>query len=462
MKNLRRMEIILILVVLGLVTNSCVHDDDFSVPEIDATEPDVNVNTTIKAVKGIFRGFEPKLIATGDGSNNEMYLEGYVGSNDEAGNFYKSLVIQDTPENPTAGVTISTNATDLYTKYEPGRKIYFRVDGLFIGLYAGLPTIGLQGTDEIERMQIDDFEARIFRSLDIFEIVPQIVTLPQVLDSGVDYPYQNPYLNILVQFQDVQFPEILAGESYGNLNNTYSVNRPLEDCDGTTIYLRVSGFSDFKNLLLPEGNGIVTAIVSIFNSSYQVFIRDTDDVQMEGLRCDGGGGTGTILFSEDFEGQPAGSGIVVNIVDWTNVNVNGGARLWEVRESSSNKYAQTSAFNSGESPFEVWLVTPEIALPDGSSPILTFETKDAYNNGTGLTAKISTNFTGDVSAATWTDLSAVIATGNTSNYGSDFTPSGEVDLSAYAGQTVYIAYQYLGASTGINTRYQIDTIVIIQ
>src|SRR5690606_17267454 len=115
----------------------------------------------------------PKIIEAGDGSNRELYLEAYVISSDETGNFYKSLVIQDSPENPTAGVAISTEATNLYTKFEPGRKIYLRVDGLYIGEYAGLPTIGIQDGDEVGRINIEDFDSRILRSLDTVQLVPK-------------------------------------------------------------------------------------------------------------------------------------------------------------------------------------------------------------------------------------------------------------------------------------------------
>jgi hypothetical protein len=152
----------------------------------------------------------------------------------------------------------------------------------------------------------------------------------------------------------------------------------------------------------------------------------------------------------------------VNIEGWTNVNVNTGTRLWEVREFDNNKYAQTSAYNSNENPYEVWLVTPGLILPSGSTPTLNFDTNDGFNNGVALTVKISTDFTGDVTAATWTNLNATISSGNTSGYGDEFTPSGDVDLSAYAGQVVYIAYQYVGASNGTTTTYQIDNVSVVE
>jgi hypothetical protein len=440
-----------------MIVTACVQDDDYNLPEINSQEPNIDVNTDIASVKAMYGGFDPVEIEAGDGSDRELWIEGYVVSSDETGNFYKSLVIQDAPENPTAGIAISTNATDLYTKYQPGQKIYFKVDGLYSGEYAGLPTIGVQDGDEVGRIDVLDFQDRIRRSLESVELVPTVISIPE---AG------NPArLNTLVQFENVQFPTGLAGiEHYGNLNNTYSVNRAVENCDGQTVILRTSGYSDFKNLTLPEGNGTLTAVLSIFNSDVQLFIRDIDDVVMEGERCSNGGpGDAVELpFTENFEGQSAGTGMSVNIAGWSNENVNGGTRLWEVREFSNNKYAQTSAYNSNENPYEVWLVTPGLILPSGSTPTLTFETNDGFNNGAALTVKISTNYTGDINAATWTNLNATISSGNTSGYGDEFTPSGDVDLSGYAGQVVYVAYQYLGASNGTTTTYQIDNISVVE
>lgn len=441
---------------IGMAVTSCVLDDDYSVPEINMEEPNVNVNTDIATVKAMYGGFQPVLIE--GGGADEMYIEAYVISSDEAGNIYKQLYIQDAAQNPSAGVVIATNATDLYTKYNPGQKIYFRVDGLYIGEYMSLPTIGIIDGDEVGRMHAQDFEERIYRSLERSDIVPAVISLTEVTDESK--------LATLVKFEEVQFHEDFIGDYYGNPDNTQSVNRTVEDCDGRTVILRNSGYANFKNNHLPEGNGTLTALMSAFNSTPQLYIRDTDDVQMNGERCDSGGGDpipGDALelpFSENFEEQTAGVGEIITIPGWTNVNVNGGERLWEVREFSWNQYAQTSAFNSDEDPYEVWLVTPGLILPSGSSPILTFETKDGFYNGNALTVKIAIDFDEDVTAATWTDLEAVISEGNSGGYGDNFISSGDVDLSDYAGEVVYIAYRYLGATNGVTTTYQIDNIAV--
>lgn len=278
MKNLKNSKLLLFLFFLGMIVTSCVQDDDYNAPEINSQEPNVAVNIDIQTIKDIYRGYEPKIIEAGDGSARDLYIEAYVVSSDETGNFYKTLVIQDAPENPTTGVSISTNSTDLYTKFEPGRKIYFRVNGLYIGEYAGLPTIGVQDGDEVGRIDVIEFESRILRSTEIAEMVPTVISIAETSNSE--------RLNTLVQFEDVQFPDGIAGvEHYGNLTNTYGVNRDVENCDGQIVILRTSGYADFKNFRLPEGNGTLTAVLSIFNSDVQLFIRDINDVAMEGERC---------------------------------------------------------------------------------------------------------------------------------------------------------------------------------
>ncbi|HZW77688.1 MAG TPA: DUF5689 domain-containing protein [Flavobacteriaceae bacterium] len=301
MRKFQNIKILSFLFLIGLIATSCVHDDDYSVPDINMEEPNVTVNTDIATVKGMYRGFEPVRIESGDGSNREMYLEGYVISDDESGNIFKQLFIQNAPENPSAGVVISTQATDMYTKYGPGQKIYFRVDGLYIGEYAGLPTIGIrQGTD-VGRIEIDDFESRILRSTTKTEIVPTTITLGSVNDESK--------LATLVKFEGVQFPDNLLGQYYGNLDNTFSVNRKIEDCDGRSVILRNSGYADFKNYPLPTGNGSLTAILSVFGNDAQLMIRDPRDVQMNEPRCGDDGGDpeppstdATLVFAgADFE-----------------------------------------------------------------------------------------------------------------------------------------------------------------
>lgn len=458
MKTINNIKFLSVLFILGLMVSSCVQDDDFDIPEINFEEPDVDVNTTIQQVKDFYGEDDeaPVLIFSGADpeDSNPMYFEGYVVSSDEAGNFYKTLVVQDKPENPTAGISISTEATDMYAFYEPGRKIYFRVDGLYSGVYGELPTLGtLQGND-VGRMSVEEFQSRIFRSNTAEELVPTVKTIENVTTSD---------LNTLVAFENVQVSDADLGESYANPENNDTENRIITNCEQTaSIILRNSGYSNFKNEVMPEGNGVLTAVFSVFNEEYQVFIRDTDDVSFDGERC------GFIYdevivdfpFFEDFEGQTAGVGAILSMEGWSNINVNSGQGRYEVREFSGNKYAQASAYNADEDPYEVWLVTPGVNLSGASNPVLTFDTKDGFYNGQALEVFVSTDYEGDPTQATWAAVDATISTDNDEGYGSDFVASGQIDLSSYANQNVFVGFKYEGGSNGVTTTYQIDNVSI--
>lgn len=438
----------LFVALVGSVFTACVNDDDYGIPVFEVEEPDVTVNFSIANALAMVSGTPTKIE-----SNTPLYLEAYVVSSDEAGNVHKNLVIQDAPENPTAGISISTHATDMYTFFEPGRKVYVRVDGLYVGTYRGLPSLGSNG-DEIDRMSIQEFDERVLRSNTTEEIVPTEISIGQISDT---------YLNTLIQFNDVEFPAEYAGLTYANIEDNFGVDRTVQDCFENTVIMRNSGFANFKAEFMPTGNGSLVSLLSVFNGTYQLVIRDTKDVQFFGDRCEEEDTTpveGGMPFKENFTTHPAGIGNYVDLPGWTNVNVNGGERRYEVREYSGNKYTQISAFGTSEDPFEVWLVTPGVTL-DKANPILMFDTKDGHFSGDALSVHISTDFNGDPTTATWIDLSdqAIIPTGHI-DWENNFTNSGAIDLSSYANQEVFVAFRYLGGDFDVTTTYQLDNIEI--
>jgi hypothetical protein len=173
----------------------------------------------------------------------------------------------------------------------------------------------------------------------------------------------------------------------------------------------------------------------------------------------GTGGEGNTIFEEDFETATVGSPISIN--GWTRYD-EAGSRTWAGTEYNSNIYAQMTAFSSGEASNISWLITPEIDLSNISEATLNFMSKDGYNNGDPVEVLISTDYTGtgDPNAANWINLNAVLATGSTSGYAASFTGSGDVDLSSYCGNTIYIAYKYSGGDPSLTTTMQIDDIFI--
>lgn len=102
---------------------------------------------------------------------------------------------------------------------------------------------------------------------------------------------------------------------------------------------------------------------------------------------------------------------------------------------------------------ESWLVSPSFDFRKAVAPIMTFD--EAVNKlGTDATVaqhcfvKISTDYKGDVTKATWTEIEL-----ETRPAGTDwnFVNVGTVDLTSYVGNIVHIAFQYVSTETSAPT-----------
>lgn len=175
------------------------------------------------------------------------------------------------------------------------------------------------------------------------------------------------------------------------------------------------------------------------------------------------------FFSENFEtilntSAPNNS---ISLEGWSNVSLNGGSKKWEaLYRSDSSQYAQLSAFNSGETNMDTWLITPAINFDQTANEALVFSYKAAFFNGQAVSILASTNYDGNMTAqsinnATWTDLGVVLPDYLTNGYPSTFSTSPTIDLSGFNGN-VYIAFRYVGSSVGTSTTYQLDNIKIFE
>ena len=114
MKNLKI--IFSTLVFTTLV--SCVNSDDYNAPDLSG---DCSTLTTTKTVQ------EVKATATTTAQQyvNDDIIEAYVTSSDEGGNFYKSISMVSV--DGVQGFSMPVDDYNLYTKYEPGRKVYIKL-----------------------------------------------------------------------------------------------------------------------------------------------------------------------------------------------------------------------------------------------------------------------------------------------------------------------------------------------
>ena len=109
---------ILLATVLFSTLFSCINSDNYDAPNLSGECSDLTVTKTPQDVAAIANSTAQKYIA-------DDVIEAYITSSDEGGNFYKSISMVSV--DGTKGFSMPIDAYNLYTKYEPGRKVYVRM-----------------------------------------------------------------------------------------------------------------------------------------------------------------------------------------------------------------------------------------------------------------------------------------------------------------------------------------------
>jgi len=301
----------LLALLISLTTWGCI-DREFDEPPVGEL-PDLEANATIAQLKALHTvGGVSKLVT------EDWIVDGVVIADDQSGNFFKNIVIQD----ETGGIAIRLNSTGLYNDFPVGRKVFLLAKNLYIGDYNGLHQVNGSVDAALEEVLIPEHVIGAERDQ---TVAPKVVTMAELQNTT----FYNSLVNTLVQINDVQFSQADAEAPYADAANQFSINRNVEDCNGNSIILRSSGFADFAAELTPAGKGSIVAVVSIFGNTKQLNIRDLNDVQMSGDRCGGVGPGGDAipindvrnLFTAGTAVGPAGKTIKgVVISDRTGVN----------------------------------------------------------------------------------------------------------------------------------------------
>jgi hypothetical protein len=270
---------------LTVFLTSCVQDDVYSTPDLQGKCQDLTPTKTIAEVKAAFANNTATI-------TDDIIIEGYVSSSDESGNVYKTIYLQDAPENPTQGLVVSVDAVSTYTSFPQGSKVYIKLKGLAFGRYGNVLQVGYNNIDPITntptfgRIPEKLVANHLVRSCaSKVKIVPKVITLASLTNTST----VDPLIGALVQINNAEFPINLLCNIYAP--NGITVNRQIVDPTMTTPInsrvVRNSGYASFAADQLPSGNGTFVGILSKFNSDYQFFINRVSDLNMKGARLDG-------------------------------------------------------------------------------------------------------------------------------------------------------------------------------
>lgn len=472
---MNKISIFLNVMILGVLLSSCVHDDDFGVPNISSEDPMIPSEklTTFKTIKSLYE-------QTVNGGNttvviqDDIYIEGYVVSSDKAGNFFEELIIQNktddsNPDNdPRLGFKIDINQSSLSDTYQFGQKVFVKLEGLTIGESSGVITIGKGEGVSVEQIQPAEYKAIVLRTNEIVEIQPKIVGLADLTEADE---------NTLIQLNNMQLNRFELGASFASESfDEFDGLRLLESCDsGIQIIMQTSTFSDFKSLIVPQGSGSVTGVFSRdFRDNFSVLvINSSADVNFDTVeRCDplefscgiaSTIGSGNLLY-EDFE--PQRNNRPIEIDGWTNY-IEAGTEAWEGYSSTSSnaslgRSARFQSASSGDISNIGWLITPAINLDTQDGESLRFKTSNSLADSSYMEVFYADDWDGTeagVAGATWQILTDAYVVKDTDSFAEWFS-SGNVDLSCLSG-TIHIAFKYTGSGQStFDGVYELDEISV--
>lgn len=399
----------------GIASNPCEYSDNGLTQK------------TVAEVKQL--ATSPLTLITGD-----FVLKAKVIANDKSANLFKYIYVEDA----TGGIRINIDKADMFNdpRFVVGKEVYVKLKNLYVGAVNGEVQLGVPFSGAVGRIAEADVYKYFFDSKKVITAVTateKTITQFTMADVGR-----------WVKIKDLQF---IAGDLEKVYASGAVTNRTLEDCSGNKVLLRTSNFADFAGQVIESGKGDVYGILSIFNGTYQLWITDVLGADLDNPRCDGSVYTPLpVLYSDGFAAGGFSS-------DWTTANVLG-AQVWSTSNqgNGTNYYAMMNGFASGNNANEDWLISKTVSLVGKTKAAVSFISDVRYAGNT-LQVYATENYTGNPATTTWVALPAALDTNNAA-FG-DWVSSGNVDLSAFLGKNVRIAFKYTSTTSAAAT-WEID------
>ncbi len=326
------------LLVMAVLMTGCERDYDappLNEPVYTGAQP----NTTLAQLKEKYSAAtaETPVVITDD-----YIAKAYITGNDESGNIYKQIIVQDA----TAALPIQLDQGNVYTTYRRGQEVFINLKGMCVSVYGGEQQLGWPD-GYLYRMPFANFKELVQKngwpSAD--NAKPEVITDISVINLDVSKMTYR-----LVQLEGVHF--VNGGKNTFATTSGFG-EETLKDAHGNTITVRTSNYASFAYETLPVGTGTVVGILGRFNGAWQLTIPAYSDVfGFDGVEPgEGGGGeTGeTVLFSETFKEPAKVNDKWVTITDWWNA-------------SASNKFDNPSSMFSGD----LGVLSPRTQSGDGN------------------------------------------------------------------------------------------------
>ncbi len=446
MKNIFLKTILLLTIAISFT--GCVTDDKYSTPNPALVTYTFTPTKTVAEINAAATGTAVQYTA-------DDIIEAYVTSSDEKGNFYKSISFQTIPTDGSApiGFSVPVNISTLYGRgFDPGRKIYIKLNGLYTGKVYGSLQIGSLYEGTIGRIAENEWQNHLFPS----DVKVSEESFVRTMDLATAYADVNQ--NTLIELDNVQFANSSLNRTYYDVDSGGGATNHLlvSTSGGTQRIIRFSSFAPFTGKLVPAMSGKIRGVLTKYNSDFQFIVRTEDDIKLTNPR-------GSLLvYSGNFT-EPFTS-YATNVQDfqaYINEAVTG-SKYWQVKTFGGNKYIQMSSFGSPQEANRTLFIVP---VDMTAANTFSFKTVSGYDNGSPLKVYYSTNYIPgtNINTATLVNITSSfnIPNGPSSGYASSFTSSGNYNIPVGLTGNGYFIFEYIGnGNGGVTTTMQIDDITV--
>lgn len=207
----------------------------------------------------------------------DIIIEGVVVANDESGNIYKQIIINDS----TGAIVVSIDDAELYLKHARGQRVRLDCKGLHIGGYGKMAIIcaedGFYDVPIRLNKYIYSHHVRIIRHPDLTQ--PEMT--PTVINESFFTTENLNNLATYVRLENVKITEadgieLWAPEEKSNSNNI--VERSIK-IGNAKVILRISTYANFANDVIPTGKLNINAVMTRYNNYWELAISHTADIE---------------------------------------------------------------------------------------------------------------------------------------------------------------------------------------
>ena len=271
---MKRFNHLMWLVLVAVLAVGC--NEEFDTPPIIMPQASHTPNMTIADFKAKYWNSDRNFCDT---IKEDVVIHGWVSANDESGNIYKYLFIQD----ETGGIGLSIDANSLYSTYRVGQEVVLNMKNRWIGKWNGQYLIGkpewyaAQNVWEAGRMPLEVVKEFVeLNGLPNLDRVKPVTAKINDIVGHSDSETKLKYMGQLVKFQNVKWDAADGETPYSTADAT--TTRTITDTEGHSINVENSNYADFRADPLPLGTGDVVGVLKMLGEDqWSLIIRDEND-----------------------------------------------------------------------------------------------------------------------------------------------------------------------------------------